>query len=302
MLWPLADGSPSDRFSTWRNSETLLSHTLAITKNNLVVHNNLGFYLQEQGRLDEALAHFQVAKKIDNECPETHNNLASVFIIQGKLEESIQESSYALKLRPKFPEAQVNLGRALFLKGDWSKSLEFLSAAIELLPQNATAHFDLAEALIKEGEPDQARVHFVRALELNPTMNDARLKLAAIYVAKGDLASAAEQYPQGPCGIPEFRRMFEQSCLDPATARQDNLRNGTEAVKLVERVMAMGGTNSFAALDTMAAAYAEAARFSDAVRVIDAGIPLAVAAKSPAAGRMRTRRELYRNQQPYHEP
>lgn len=286
----------------WQDSETLLSHTLAITSNNLVIHNNLGFYLQEQGRVDEALAHFQAAQKIDNDCPETHNNLACVFLIKGKLDDSIQESSYALKLRPQFPEAQVNLGRAFYLKGESSKSVKLLSAAVEAMPQNATAHVDLAEALIKDGRSDQALVHLVRALELAPSMDEARLKLAATYMSKGDRASAIEQYRQLLGHYPNSVECLNNLAWILSTAPQDGLRNGAEAIQLGERVMAMGGTNSFAALDTMAAAYAEAGRFSDALRAVDSGIPLADAEGSSAAARMRMRRELYRSQQPYREP
>jgi tetratricopeptide (TPR) repeat protein len=292
----------SKQLQFWRDSETLFTHTLAITENNVIIHNNLGYYLQEQGRVDEALAHFLAAEKIDHEVPETHNNLACVFLLQGKLDDSIEQSSYALKLRPTFAEAQVNLGRALFLKGDSSKSVQLLSAAVEAVPQNATAHFDLGEALIKVGQPEQALIHLGRALELDPAMNEARIKLASTFVAKGKWELAIEQYRQVLVYHPDSIEGLNNLAWILATGPKDNLRNGNEAIKLGERVIVMGGTNSFAALDTLAAANAEAGRFTDAIRLIDSGIPLAEAAGSPAAARMRTRRELYRDHRPYHEP
>jgi tetratricopeptide (TPR) repeat protein len=204
----------------WRNSETLFTHTLAVTRNNHIIHNNLGFELQEQGRLDEALAQFQAAEKIDSRTPETHNNLACVYLAKGMLDESIRESMLTLKLRPQFAEAQFNLGHALYLKGDTSKGLKMLLEAIEHLSQNPTAHFDLAEALIKEGQTDQAQAHLIRALDLNPAMTDARLKLATLLVAKGDLPAAAKQYRTVLHEYPDSVEALNNLAWILATARQ----------------------------------------------------------------------------------
>ena len=41
---------------TWRNSEALLARALEVTPDNHVAHNNLGYELAKQGRLDEASA------------------------------------------------------------------------------------------------------------------------------------------------------------------------------------------------------------------------------------------------------
>src|SRR5438477_10750100 len=40
----------------WRNSETLWTHTLAVTSNNDVAHNNLGFLCVHRGELDKAIS------------------------------------------------------------------------------------------------------------------------------------------------------------------------------------------------------------------------------------------------------
>jgi protein O-mannosyl-transferase len=293
--WP-----PSSRF----NSGEILkrcSHTRLPSRPTILSFTTiLDSIYKDRAGWRRALAHFQAAEKIENECPETHNNLACVCLIQGKLDESIYQSNYALKLRPHFPEAQVNLGRALFLRGDSSKSLELLLSAIDYVPQNATAHVDLAEVLIKVGQRDKAIVHLVRALELDPSLSGVRLKLAALFVEQDNEAAAIEQYRKALVVDPNSFECLNNLAWILATARQDNIRNSTDPVRFGEWVMRLGGSNSFAALDTLAAAYAEAGRFSDALRVIEVGIPIADAAGSPAAGRMRARRELYRSHQPYH--
>src|SRR5207248_9912563 len=54
----------------WRNSETLWTHTLAVTSNNDIAHNNLGYLCVERGDLDKAISHFEEALKIRSGKPE----------------------------------------------------------------------------------------------------------------------------------------------------------------------------------------------------------------------------------------
>ena len=53
----------------WRNSESIWLHTLAVTKNNDVAHNNLGEVWLSSGRVDDAIHEFQTALKIRPEFP-----------------------------------------------------------------------------------------------------------------------------------------------------------------------------------------------------------------------------------------
>src|SRR5438876_174408 len=47
--------------SYWRNSETLWTHALAVTSDNDVAHNNLGYLCVDRGELDKAISHFETA-------------------------------------------------------------------------------------------------------------------------------------------------------------------------------------------------------------------------------------------------
>src|SRR6202007_2899590 len=47
--------------SFWRNSETLWTHTLAVTSKNDVAENNLGIILLGRGQVDEAISKLQTA-------------------------------------------------------------------------------------------------------------------------------------------------------------------------------------------------------------------------------------------------
>ncbi|HVI77665.1 MAG TPA: tetratricopeptide repeat protein, partial [Candidatus Acidoferrum sp.] len=66
--------------SWWKNSETLWTHTLAVTSDNDVAHNNLGFLLLRRGELDAAISHFEAALDIRSRSTQTHYNLGAALI------------------------------------------------------------------------------------------------------------------------------------------------------------------------------------------------------------------------------
>jgi tetratricopeptide (TPR) repeat protein len=87
-----------------------------------------------------------------------------------------------------------------------------------------------------------------------------------------------------------------------ATSRDGAVRNGARAVALAEGANQSAGGKDAALLDTLAAAYAEAGRFEDAVRTAQAAMEL-VQAAGPAeqTRQIRGRLKLYQAGRPYHE-
>jgi TPR repeat protein len=92
----------------------------------------------------------------------------------------------------------------------------------------------------------------------------------------------------------------------------DTLRNGLLAVEIMERLLASADMVNPARLDTLAAAYAEAGRFEDAIRMQQAAIDRALAERgSPSPSflvsegllaELRARIEGYRAGEPYRAP
>src|SRR6476661_233484 len=61
--------------SYWRDSETLFTHALAVTRNNDVAMNNLGIIFLEKGQLDDAISNLQAAIDVRPENGPAHDNL-----------------------------------------------------------------------------------------------------------------------------------------------------------------------------------------------------------------------------------
>jgi Flp pilus assembly protein TadD len=81
------------------------------------------------------------------------------------------------------------------------------------------------------------------------------------------------------------------------------LRNGAEAVRLAERACELTKRQQAFLIGTLAAAYAEAGRFGDAVRAAEQAIAMAEAAgDTEVAKRNRELLELYRSGKPFRQP
>jgi len=224
----------------WSNTITLFEHTLKVTANNYLAHNNLGNALARQGKLKQAKDHYVKALRIYPTFPRAHNNLANALARQGKSEEAIVHYTKALELKPNFPKAHNNLGNVLARQGKnqkaiahYTKALEIkpdfagahnnlgnvlegqgkikeavfhFSRALELKPDFVEAHFNLGNALARQGKVDQAQAHFIRALELKPTFAEAHNSLGVILARKGRSAEAIDQFSEALRLKPDFRQ------------------------------------------------------------------------------------------------
>ena len=88
-----------------------------------------------------------------------------------------------------------------------------------------------------------------------------------------------------------------------ATHPDTVLRDGTQAVELAERCCELTGHRVAPALHTLAAAYAEAGRFGEAIKTASQAIDAATAAANETlAQKIRGQVVLYRQGVPYREP
>lgn len=138
----------------WRDSETLWTHTLAVSPQNDVAQNNLGILLADRGRYDEAIAHYEAA----------------------------------LRLRPQNAVAHLNLGNALILRGDVSAAREEVRRAIEIDPTNVDAHNALGVMRLQQGDVSGAIDEWRRALAVDPENGNAANNLAWVYATSTDPA------------------------------------------------------------------------------------------------------------------
>ena len=137
--------------SYWQDSSTLFKHTLSVTKNNYIMHNNYGSLLSQEGLYDEALAHFREALRINPQHLKArinvHSNLAIIMTEQEKYAEAVSYLREVLRLSPDSPYLLNNLAWILATRedgnlGDSTEAVQYAERACELVEYNQPDFLD----------------------------------------------------------------------------------------------------------------------------------------------------------------
>jgi len=104
--------------SYWQDSESLWSHAIAVTKNNVFAHASLADLLLRRGRLDEAILHCQEALDLEPGDADVHNNLGLALLQKGHENEAATEFRKSLEIDPNQMNAAPNLAWILATSPD----------------------------------------------------------------------------------------------------------------------------------------------------------------------------------------
>lgn len=170
--------------------------------------------------------------------------------------------------------AHNNLGAALLQRGLVDEALPHFQLATNLRPGNASAQDNLARIFRKKGRIEEAITHSRKLIELQPKNVEARDMLGALLLQQGKVEEAITQWR----GVLEIQAdSYAQNSLAwvLATYPEAAIRDGVTAVKLAQAAVELSGGNNPIALRTLAAAYAESGRFSEAIEHAKRGLELA---------------------------
>ena len=176
---------------TWKDSETLFRHALAVTEGNYLAHLNLGFDLARRGDLAEAERHFREALRPQPNLVEGHAGLGINLRRQGRPREALPHLQRAVAMRPRDVRHRVSLASVLADLGRKDEAIAQLRTALNLSPRFADAHEGLAALLQEQGRTDEALQHYLATLEEDPARMAVYAPAAALLAQKDDLAGAA---------------------------------------------------------------------------------------------------------------
>jgi tetratricopeptide (TPR) repeat protein len=177
----------------WQNSISLFEHTLAVTRNNSMIHYNLGRAYQLANIPDKAIENYLEALRLQPEDADVHNNLGMLLRNQNKLDEAITHFRKAIEINPRFAAAYSNLGRTLQLQGKFDEAIECLNRSLELEPDRPERLDALAAICIKAGKTKQAVESSIHACQLTGNSDPYYLDtLASAYAAEGNFTEAVE--------------------------------------------------------------------------------------------------------------
>jgi tetratricopeptide (TPR) repeat protein len=286
-------GRHDDAVAEWKKA-------LEIDGENAKARTNFGIALWSAGASGEAVAQMRKAVEINPALLEAHNNLGAALTQLGKFDEAIAHFRLVLEADPDFPQARNNLGVALLESGRAGEAIPHLERLLEANPRSADLHGVLGRALAAERRWDEAIAHFRQVVEIDPRGAVARFTLGDALYARGRTADALAQWREGLKLEPENVAILNQTAWTLATSPDPANRNGAEAVALAERAMKITGGREPAVFDALAAAYAEAGRFPEAVKTAQTGLALVTPQSDPrVAPGLKARAALYEKGMPY---
>ena len=219
----------------WRDSISLLQHAVRVEGRNFIARVMLGNALFERGQLDSALHEYQAAARLRPDYAEAWGHAGMVLAQEGKPAEAIAYFRKAIELAPGWPDPQRRLALALLREGRRAEARAAYQQLVGLMPATAEGYRDLAD-MLNEGQQFAEAIHYYReALQLEP----------------------------------DFPPVLNNLALLLATCEQRELRNGPEAVRLAERACQLTERRDANMLGTLAVAYAQAGRFSEAVKTTE---------------------------------
>ena len=265
-------------------------------------HNNLGAALQAQGDLPAAEAEFAEAVRLQPGLIHARNNLALALLARGKSAEALAQLHEALCLAPDYPEAHNNLGKALAEQGKLAEAHAEIAEAVRLKPGYADAQYNLGNILLILGKPSEAIPAYTAAVQARPDFAEAHYQLGTVLAGRKQTADAIAQFREAARLKPDWLEALNNLAWLLATQPDEKLRNAPEAIRLAAHAVELTHTNHPGPLDTLAAAYAAAGRFPEAVVTAQKAIDLATAAgQAPLAAEIQKRRQSYHAGQPFRE-
>jgi len=259
--------------------------------------------LQKRGRLEEAVQAYQSILQRIPASGRARLGLAETFLLSGRSTEAVACYRDVLRDEPENPDARIGLGLALIEHGDsGAAEMEFVSV-LQADSKNARAVDGLGYALAGQGRFDEAQIRFLEAMRLDPQGAQAHLHYGISLSAQRRVREAVAEYRKAMALDNQLSPACNNLAWILATDPDPQIRSGQEAVALAERACQLTHNEIPGCLGTLAAAYAEVGRFSEAVATAERARDLARKnGREKVAEGIEQRLESYRIGQPYHGP
>ncbi len=224
------------RNAVYYSEENLWRITAAALPTNERAQNNYGNMLaKEPGRLDEAVARFNEALRLQPGYADAHYNLGlALRKIPGRENDAIGQYQETLRLKPDYVDAHNNLGNALASMGREPEAIAHFQEALRLDPNHVEAHYNMGNAMSSFGRTQDAIGEYEAALRLRPGYVEAHFNLGNSFIVVGRVNEAIEQYEAALSLRPDYADAHFNlgNALDSAGRGSEAISQFEEALRL----------------------------------------------------------------------
>jgi tetratricopeptide (TPR) repeat protein len=178
----------------WKDSLTLCEHTLAVTKNNYIMQNNLGEALRTTGHPDEAIEHYKQAIEINPMHARSHNNFGCALRDKGILPEAAAEFEKATAIQPGYAKAHNNYGAVLAGQKRYGDAIREFGKALSINPYYLSAMNNMWQAGTQGDMPDAVLEVLLDLEHRVPGYAELYYRAGIIYETIGKPEEAKKQF------------------------------------------------------------------------------------------------------------
>jgi tetratricopeptide (TPR) repeat protein len=260
-----------------------------------------GLSFAAKERLDDAIADFSKAIEITPSDEHPYQLRASVHQQKKDYDKAIADYTQALNRAPDDVESLCNRGLCHAAKEDGVKALADFDSAIKVAPKNVMGWQLRGTVYTEQGKRDQALADFKQALEIDPSNVSTYIFRAQLYLVESEPELAIKDMEEAMRRAPDRAGITNDYAWTLATNPKDSVRDGTKAIEYAKKACHMNDYKHAPTIDTLAAAYAEAGDWEDAVKWQQEAITLAEKESPDDVKGMKERLELYKGKKPFRE-
>ena len=241
----------------------------------------------EKKEYARAMADYNEAIRLDRRLTSAYCNRAAAWLEQNDYDKAIADYNEAIRLEPDSPFAYDGRANAWLGKQDYDKAINDYNEAIRLNSWVVQALGDLSEstndsikplvsilayayygrgaAWLGKNEYDKAIADYDDVLRLDPRLAAAYVCRGGVWRVKGDYVRALVEFSQAIRFDAEMASAYSSRAWIWAACPDPRLRDAKKAIESATKSCVFTKWNDADALDSLAAAYAEAGDFDSAV-------------------------------------
>ena len=187
--------SELSRLLQQKNHKVLIeqAHELLVNYSNQPdLHHVLALGYKMEGKVKNAIIHFEKSLSLKPNQEQVHNNLGNTYVIEQAHERAQYHYCKAIELKPNFVDPYKNLALSFLSLGQHQQALEALEASLKLSPRDVSILTALGNVWRHQEQLETALEYYQKALQIEPNYVNALHNVSLVYklLEKHELALA----------------------------------------------------------------------------------------------------------------